>query len=122
MHWNKYVKNFSEQQNKICSSLRYNGANSYLFVITVKIYKFKEKVSKINAALLCLCNVLKDFSADKIKNTALYGLYDFLSNYDIIYDILAIYIRLMKKYYIKEFFDLLIIFVYWIGYLYVSKF
>ena len=41
--------------------------NSYLFVNFVEIYNFKAKVSEINAAPLCLCNVSNNFSADNMK-------------------------------------------------------
>ena len=41
--------------------------NSYIFVHGVKIYKFNPKDSEINASSLCLGNVSKDFSVDKIK-------------------------------------------------------
>ena len=46
-----------------------NGVNSYLFVNGVGIYKLKGKNSEINAAPLCLGNVLKDFSAVNVKKT-----------------------------------------------------
>ena len=46
-----------------------NGVNSYFFVNGVGIYKFKGKNSEINAAPLCLGNVLKDFSAVNVKKT-----------------------------------------------------
>ena len=39
------VINCSKQQKKICLSLHYDGANSYLFVNGVEIYKFKAKYS-----------------------------------------------------------------------------
>ena len=48
-----YAVNFSEQQKKFCLSLYYKGANSYIFVSSVEMYKFKAKGSEINAALLC---------------------------------------------------------------------
>ena len=45
--------------------------NSYIFVNDVKIYKFKERDFEINLAPIWLGNVLKDFSADKVKKTGL---------------------------------------------------
>ena len=63
---------FSEQKKKLYLSLNYIGANSYLFVNSVEIHKFKEKDSEIKAAPLCLGNVLKYFSSDNIKKTGLY--------------------------------------------------
>ena len=54
--------------------------NSYIFVHGVKKYKFNPKDSEINASSLCLSNVSKYFSVDKIKKTGLYGyVYDFFS-------------------------------------------
>ena len=50
----KYSINFTESRNKVCISLHYNGANSYLFVDGVEIYKFKADGSEINAFPLCL--------------------------------------------------------------------
>ena len=47
--------------------------NSYIFVNDAEIYKFKVKDSEINANSLSLGNVSKDFSADNIKKTELYG-------------------------------------------------
>ena len=61
----------------------YNGANSYLFINGVEVYKFQAKGSEINAAPLHSRNISKDFSADNMKNTALYGyVYDFPVDYD----------------------------------------
>ena len=42
-----YSINFTENNKKFCLSLYYNGENSYLFVISTKIYKFKEKILKL---------------------------------------------------------------------------
>ena len=52
---------------KFCLRLHHTGVNSYIFLKDVKIYKFKAKDSEINAAPICLGNVLKDFSVDTIK-------------------------------------------------------
>ena len=85
---------------KFCLSLHYNGANSYLFVNGVRIIKFKAKDSEIIPNVLCLGNVSKDFSADNIKKTRLYGtVYDFSVDYDAISvdDILSIHKYLIKK-------------------------
>ena len=59
--------NFTENNKKVCLSLHYNGANSYLFVNSTEIHKFKAKDSEIVASPLCLGNISKDFSADNIK-------------------------------------------------------
>ena len=81
----KYSINFTEHNKKFCLRLHYNGANSYLFVNGVEIHKFKEKDSEINAIPLCLGNISKDFSADNMKKTQLYGyVYDFSVDYDTI--------------------------------------
>ena len=42
-----YSINFTENNKKFCLSLHYNGANSYLFVNGIKIYKFKAKDNSI---------------------------------------------------------------------------
>ena len=69
---------FSEQGNKFRLCLHYNGMNSYAFVNGFEIYKFKAKDSEVNAALLCLGNVSKDFSVDNMKKIGIYGYaYDF---------------------------------------------
>ena len=61
----EYSINFTEQQKKFCLSLHYNGVNSYLLANGVEIHKFKAKNPEVNAAPLCLGNVLKDFSVEK---------------------------------------------------------
>ena len=61
-------------------SLHYNGANSYLFVNGTEIYKFKAKDSEILATPLCLGNISKDWSVDKMKKTGFNGYaYDLVS-------------------------------------------
>ena len=64
-----YSINFTENNNKFCLSLHYDGANSYLFVNGTEIHKFKAKDSEIVASPLCLGNISKDFSVDNSKNT-----------------------------------------------------
>ena len=54
-----------------CLSLHYNGANSYLFVNSTEIYKFKVKDSNIIATPLCLGNISLDWSVDNIKEPRL---------------------------------------------------
>ena len=56
-----YSINFTVTTKKFCSNLHYNGANSYLFVNGIEIYKFKAKDSEIVATLLCLGNISKDW-------------------------------------------------------------
>ena len=101
----EHAINFSEQHKECCLSLHYNGLNSYLFVNSVEICKFKAKdFEKKNAAQLCLGNVSKDFSADNLKKTGSYGyVYGFSVDNDSIYaaDILDIHKYLTKKHNIK---------------------
>ena len=51
--------------------MHYNGANSYLFVNGTEFIKFKGKDSEIKTYPLCLGNISKDFSIDKINKTEL---------------------------------------------------
>ena len=65
--------------------MHYNGVNSYLFVNGVEICKLIAKYSEINATPLCLSNFPKDFAADDMKKTGLYGyVYDFSAEFDSI--------------------------------------
>ena len=80
--------------------MHYNGANSYLLVNGIEIYKFKANDSKIVATPLCLRNISKDWSADNMKRTEFNGyVYDFSVGYDAtdIDDIVDIHKYLMKK-------------------------
>ena len=95
-----YSINFTVTNIKLCLSLHYNGANSYLFVNGTEIHKFKAKDSGIVARLLCLGNILKDWSLDKMKKTVFTGyVYDFSVDYNAISvdDIKDIHKYLMKK-------------------------
>ena len=81
-------------------SLHYNGANSYLFVNGIEIYKFKAKDSEIVATQLSLGNISKDWSVDNMKRTEFTGyVNDFSVDYDVTDDddIKDIYKYLMKK-------------------------
>ena len=83
-----------------CLSLHYNGANSYLFVNGIEIYKFKAKDSEIVATQLSLGNISKDWSVDNMKRTEFTGyVNDFSVDYDVTDndDIKDIYKYLMKK-------------------------
>ena len=63
-----YSINFIESNKKLCLSLHYNGANSYLFVNGTKIHKYEAKESETVASPLCLGKVLIGFSIhDMIK-------------------------------------------------------
>ena len=81
-------------------SLHYNGSNSYLFVNSTEIIKFKAKAFNIIATPLCLGNISKDWLVDNMKDTGLNGyVYDFSVDYDPIAvdDIKDIHKYLMKK-------------------------
>ena len=94
-----YSINFTETKKKFCLILYYNGANSYLFVNGIEIYKFKAKDSEIVPSLLCLSNISKDWSTDNMKKTGLTAyVYDFSADYNAIEvdDIKDIHNYLMK--------------------------
>ena len=59
-----YSINSTEDNTKICLSLHYNGANSYLFANGTEVIKFKAKDSEITAYPLCVGNISKDWSVD----------------------------------------------------------
>ena len=89
-----YLINFIVTRKKFCSSLHYNGSNSYLFVNVEKTVKFKAKDSAILATPLYLGNISKDWSVDNMKKTGFTGyVYDAI----VAYDILDIHKYLMKK-------------------------
>ena len=80
--------------------MHYNGANSYLFVNSTEIIKFKAKDSGILAYSLCLGNISKDWSHDNMKKTRFNGyIYDFSTDYNAISvsDILDMHKYLMKN-------------------------
>ena len=91
---------FTANNKKICLSLHYNGANSYLFANGTEIHKFKAKDSEIVANPICLGNISKDFSVDNMKKARLNGyVYDLSVDYDTIAvnNILDIHKYPMKK-------------------------
>ena len=95
-----YSINFNVTNKKFCSSLHYNGANSYLFVNGADIYKFKSKDSEISVGPICLGNISKDWSVDNMKRTGFSDyVYDFSIDYDSISvnDIKNIHKYLMRK-------------------------
>ena len=95
-----YSANFTDNGEKLCLILHYNGANSYLFVNGTEIVKFKAKNSEIVATPLCLGNISKDWSGDNMKDCGLNGyVYDFSIDYDaiVVDDIKDIHKYLMKK-------------------------
>ena len=95
-----YLINFAVAKNKFCLSLHYNGANSYLFVNGIEIYKFKAKDPETVAVPLYLGNISKDWSADNMKKTGFNGyVYDFSIDYDAtdVDDITDVHKYLLKK-------------------------
>ena len=95
-----YSINFTVTNIQFCLSLRYNGANSYLFVNGTEICKFKPRNSEIIASPLCLGNISKDWSTDNMKKIGLNGyVYDFSVDYDAtsVDNIKDIHKYLMKK-------------------------
>ena len=95
-----YSINFNVVNKKICLSLHYNGANSYLFVNGTDFYKFKAKDSEIVVGPICLWNISKDWSVDNMKRTGFTGyVYNFSVDYEAITvdDIKDIHEYLMKK-------------------------
>ena len=80
--------------------MHYNGANSYLFVNSTEIIKFKANDANIIATPLCLGNISKDWLVYNMKHTGLNGyVYDFSVDYDAtsVDDIKDIHKYLMKK-------------------------
>ena len=95
-----YSINFTVTNKIFCLSLRYNGANSYLFVNGTEIYKFKAKGSEILVGLVFLGNISKDWLVDNMKRTRFTCyVYDFSVDYDpvAVDDIKDIHKYLMKK-------------------------
>ena len=87
-------------KKKFCLSLHYNGANSYLFVNGIEMYKFIANDSAIVTSPLCLGNISKNWSTDNMKKTGLTCyVYDFSADYNTVTvdDIKYIHNYLMKK-------------------------
>ena len=59
--------NFKQPNKRFILSLHYNGSNGFLFVNATKIYQFKAKNSEIKHYVLCLGNVLKNFTINNMK-------------------------------------------------------
>ena len=56
-----YSVNSTKHNKKFSLRLHYNGANSYLFIISKEIHKFMTKDSEIVATPLCLRNISKNW-------------------------------------------------------------
>ena len=94
----EYLISFREHNKRFRLILHYNGANSYTFVNSVEIHKFKAK--EIKATLLCLGSFFKYFSVDNMKKAAFHeNVYDFSVDCDTtaVDDVLDIHKYLMKK-------------------------
>ena len=78
-----YSISFTENNKRICLSLYFNGANSYLFVNGKEIYKFKAKDSEIVLNILCLGNISKKVLADYMKKKT--GLNGYVYNFGVDY-------------------------------------
>ena len=101
-----YSINFTVTNKIFCLSLRYNGANSYLFVNGTEIYKLKAKGSEILVGPVFLGNISKDWLVDNMKRTRFTCyVYDFSVDYDPITvdDIKDIHKHLMKKMILYEY-------------------
>ena len=80
-----YSVKLTKHNTKFRLSLHYNGANTYLFVNSTEMVKFKAKDSEIVAYPLSLENISKDFSVDNMKKNRLNRyVYDFSVDYDAI--------------------------------------
>ena len=79
--------------------------SGYIFVNGVDIYKFKAKDYEINAASICLGNVSKYFSIDNLKKPGLYG---YVYNFSVDYDIVDVnYLLDIYKYFTEQCLNLL---------------
>ena len=68
----KYSTHFTRSRKKVCLSLYYNEANSYLFVNGTEIIKFRAKDFEIVAIPSCLGNISKDFPINNMAQTGLW--------------------------------------------------
>ena len=74
--------NFTVDNKIFCLSLHYNSDDSYLFVNSKKVTKFKAKSSELIKYPMCLGSLSKDYNENSCKDTELYGnVYDFSVDY-----------------------------------------
>ena len=95
-----YSINFTVTNKAFCLNLNYNGANSYLFVNSTNIYKFKAKDSEILEGAIFLGNISKKWSVDNMKRTGFTGyVYNFSADYEAVAvdNIKNVHKYLMKK-------------------------
>ena len=80
-----YSPNFTVDDKIFCLRLHYNGDNSYLFVNSKEVTKFKAKNSKLIKYSMCLGGLSKDYPESSRKDTGLYrNVYDFSVDYSAI--------------------------------------
>ena len=60
-----YSRNFTVDNQIFCLSLHYNGDNSYLFVNSRKVTKFKTNNFELINYRMCLGGLSKDYKLDK---------------------------------------------------------
>ena len=80
-----YSPNFTVDNNTFCLSLHHNDDNSYAFVNSKEVTKFKAKNSNLIKYPICLRGLSKDHDTNSRKDTELYGnVYDFSVDYSAI--------------------------------------
>ena len=91
---------FSATGRRLCLSLHYNRANSYLFVNGTEMIKFKAKDSELTSTLMCLGNNSNDFSVTWKKQHYMELFMSFSVDYGVtsVDNILNIHKYLIKKY------------------------
>ena len=92
--------NFTIVNKTFVLSLHYNRDDSYLFVNSREVTKFKAKDSEIKPYPLRLGNISKDFSSTNLQKTGLHcHVYDFGVDYGAIakHHTLDIHTYLIKK-------------------------
>ena len=63
----KYPINYAQSGKRFVLSLYYDESNSFLFANAAKVYQFKAKNSEIKYYVLCLSNILKDFTINNMN-------------------------------------------------------
>ena len=86
-----YYRNFMDPGKKFVLSLYYNGDDSYLFVNGRQELKFKAKADELVKEKLCIGNLSDQWTASESEKTRLYGIYDFLVDYQAIVGVGPIY-------------------------------
>ena len=87
-----YSQNFTQPSKKLVLSLHYNGDDSYLFVNGKQELKFKCKTGNLIKEMLCIGNLIDQWTASESEKTGLYGnIYDFVVDYKSINDVKPIY-------------------------------